>query len=113
MESKVIEKLEVHTATYKIKQLYAFEIDMSQVVGSLQRVGTKALSTNVAVENLQSAGGIPLLVSANPEYCFSIETTSFTNGKCLNPYDFRRTCGGSSGGEVFVLNTHIHCKLNI
>ncbi|XP_061387269.1 fatty-acid amide hydrolase 2-B-like [Musca vetustissima] len=72
---------------------------MSFVVGSLQRVDTKAKRDCIAVENLKSAGAIPLLVSANPEYCFSIETNSYTNGKCLNAYDFRRTCGGSSGGE--------------
>ncbi|XP_073817414.1 fatty-acid amide hydrolase 2-A-like [Musca autumnalis] len=72
---------------------------MSYVVGSLQRVDKKAERDCIAVENLKSAGAIPLLVSANPEYCFSIETNSYTNGKCLNPYDFRRSCGGSSGGE--------------
>ncbi|XP_005185713.2 fatty-acid amide hydrolase 2-B [Musca domestica] len=72
---------------------------MSFVVGSLQRDGMKAQRDSIPVENLKSAGAIPLLVSANPEYCFSIETNSYTNGKCLNPYDARRTCGGSSGGE--------------
>ncbi|XP_065372519.1 fatty-acid amide hydrolase 2-B-like [Calliphora vicina] len=72
---------------------------MAHVVGSLERVGQKAQYDCVPVENFRSAGGIPLLVSATPEYCFSIETNSFTNDRCLNPYDFRRTCGGSSGGE--------------
>uniref|UniRef100_A0A1I8NX75 Amidase domain-containing protein n=1 Tax=Stomoxys calcitrans TaxID=35570 RepID=A0A1I8NX75_STOCA len=72
---------------------------MSHVVGSLKRVGIKAKIENESVENLRLAGAIPLLVSANPEYCFSIETTSYTNGRCLNPYDSRRSSGGSSGGE--------------
>ncbi|KNC31564.1 hypothetical protein FF38_12791 [Lucilia cuprina] len=72
---------------------------MSYVIGSLERVNKKAPRDCTPVENFRSAGGIPLLVSSNPEYCFSIETNTFTNGRCLNPYDFRRTCGGSSGGE--------------
>ncbi|XP_075168100.1 fatty-acid amide hydrolase 2-like isoform X2 [Haematobia irritans] len=72
---------------------------MSFVVGSLQRKGLKTKTENEAVENLRLAGAIPLLVSSNPEYCFSIETISYSNGKCLNPYDFRRSSGGSSGGE--------------
>lgn len=73
---------------------------MSHVIGSLERQDKKSLYDCVPVENLRSAGGIPLLVSANPEYCFSMETNTFTKGRCLNPYDFRRTCGGSSGGEA-------------
>lgn len=73
---------------------------MSHTVGSLNRLQIKATVDSIPVYNLRSAGGIILLVSATPEYCSSIETFSFINGRCLNPYDFRRTCGGSSGGEV-------------
>lgn len=71
----------------------------------------KAQRDSIPVENLKSAGAIPLLVSANPEYCFSIETNSYTNGKCLNPYDSRRTCGGSSGGEVSCIKKKLQLLL--
>lgn len=73
---------------------------MSHVIGSLERLSNKSQYDCVPVENLRSAGGIPLVVSATPEYCCSIETNTFTSGRCVNPYDYRRSCGGSSGGEV-------------
>lgn len=75
---------------------------MSFEVGSLRRSGLKTQRESHSVENIRLAGAIPLLVSANPEYCFSIETISYAHGKCLNPYDSRRTSGGSSGGEASI-----------
>lgn len=69
-------------------------------VGSVPRKGIKATKDGEVVERLKSAGAIPLLVSANPEFCTSWETNTLLNGKCNNPYDPRRTSGGSSGGEV-------------
>ncbi|KAH8241238.1 hypothetical protein KR032_004532 [Drosophila birchii] len=72
---------------------------MTFSVGSLFRKKVKAPADGEAVKRLRSAGAIPLLVSATPEYCFSIETDTLLNGRCLNPYDFERTPGGSSGGE--------------
>ena len=73
---------------------------MSHVVGSLKRVDRKSMFHCQPVPNLLDADAIVLLVSATPEYCFSIETNTLTQGRCLNPYDYRRSCGGSSGGEV-------------
>ncbi|XP_037955271.1 fatty-acid amide hydrolase 2-B-like [Teleopsis dalmanni] len=73
--------------------------DLSFEVGSLKRQGMKSKSNGAVISILRSAGAIPLLVSANPEYCFSIETNTYTNGKCCNAYDATKSSGGSSGGE--------------
>ncbi|XP_052835186.1 fatty-acid amide hydrolase 2-A [Drosophila gunungcola] len=81
-----------------IKESCALE-GMTFAVGSLTRKSIKAQADGEAVKRLKSAGAIPLLISATPEYCFSIETDTLLNGRCLNPYDFERTPGGSSGGE--------------
>ncbi|XP_017058756.2 fatty-acid amide hydrolase 2-A isoform X1 [Drosophila ficusphila] len=81
-----------------IKESCALE-GMTFSVGSLARRDIKAEADGEAVKRLKSAGAIPLLVSATPEYCFSIETDTLLNGRCLNPYDFERTPGGSSGGR--------------
>ncbi|XP_043064937.1 fatty-acid amide hydrolase 2-A isoform X2 [Drosophila ficusphila] len=81
-----------------IKESCALE-GMTFSVGSLARRDIKAEADGEAVKRLKSAGAIPLLVSATPEYCFSIETDTLLNGRCLNPYDFERTPGGSSGGQ--------------
>ncbi|EDV49972.1 fatty-acid amide hydrolase 2-A [Drosophila erecta] len=81
-----------------VKESCALE-GMTFAVGSLSRKNVKAHADGEAVKRLKSAGAIPLLVSATPEYCFSIETDTLLNGRCLNPYDSERTPGGSSGGE--------------
>ncbi|XP_058812822.1 fatty-acid amide hydrolase 2-like isoform X2 [Topomyia yanbarensis] len=67
--------------------------------GSLPRQGLRASSDGEAVAHLRAAGCIPLLVSNTPEYCLSWESYNHITGRSLNPYDNRRTAGGSSGGE--------------
>ncbi|XP_055587613.1 fatty-acid amide hydrolase 2-B-like [Uranotaenia lowii] len=67
--------------------------------GSLPRAGIKASCDGEAVALLRAAGCIPLLVSNTPEYCLSWESYNHITGRTLNPYDNRRTAGGSSGGE--------------
>ncbi|XP_060649120.1 fatty-acid amide hydrolase 2-A [Drosophila nasuta] len=73
---------------------------LSFSVGSVVRKGMKAPRDGDVVALVRAAGGIPLLVSANPEFCMSFETNTVLNGRCLNPYDLARTTGGSSGGEA-------------
>lgn len=67
--------------------------------GSLPRQGIRASRDGEAVALLKAAGCIPLLVSNTPEYCLSWESYNHITGRTLNPYDSRRTAGGSSGGE--------------
>ena len=52
-----------------------------------------------AVRILREAGAIPLVVSNVPECCLWMETFNNVHGRTNNPYDTRRTSGGSSGGE--------------
>ncbi|XP_065372518.1 fatty-acid amide hydrolase 2-A [Calliphora vicina] len=72
---------------------------LSFSVGSFKRQNEVCPEDSEVVGLLRAAGGIPLLVSANPEFCLSFEADTHVNGKCLNPYDLRRTSGGSSSGE--------------
>ncbi|KAH8284316.1 hypothetical protein KR018_003622 [Drosophila ironensis] len=81
-----------------IKESCALE-GMTFAVGSLARKNIKAQKDGKTVKRLRTAGAIPLLISTTPEYCFSLETNTLLNGQTLNPYDFGRTPGGSSGGE--------------
>lgn len=73
---------------------------MSYSVGSLTRKGYLAPSDGETVSNIKAFGGIPLLVSNTPEFCTSWESINKITGRTKNPYDTRRTAGGSSGGEV-------------
>ncbi|XP_073817394.1 fatty-acid amide hydrolase 2-A-like [Musca autumnalis] len=72
---------------------------LSYCVGSVARQGEKSPENGDAVELMRAAGAIPLLVSANPEYCLAFDGDTIVSGKCLNPYDMRRSSGGSSSGE--------------
>uniref|UniRef100_A0AC35THM3 Amidase domain-containing protein n=1 Tax=Rhabditophanes sp. KR3021 TaxID=114890 RepID=A0AC35THM3_9BILA len=54
---------------------------------------------HIFVSNLKTAGAIPLSFTNVPEMCFWIESSNMLYGTTSNPYDTRRTSGGSSGGE--------------
>lgn len=71
--------------------------------GSKSFANNRATYTGKAAELVVQAGAIPLLVSNTPEYCYSWESFNLVTGRTLNPYDQRRTCGGSSGGEGALL----------
>ncbi|XP_053680462.1 fatty-acid amide hydrolase 2-B-like [Anopheles nili] len=71
--------------------------------GSLARQDVRAAADGEAVAHLRAAGCIPLLVSNTPEYCLNWESYNHVTGRTRNPYDPRRTAGGSSGGEGALL----------
>lgn len=72
---------------------------LSKCVGSVPRANIKSVKDGEAVGYLKSAGAIPLLISTTPELCLNWETNTHVNGCTKNSYDFKRTPGGSSGGE--------------
>ncbi|MGZ7314083.1 amidase family protein, partial [Streptococcus pyogenes] len=51
------------------------------------------------VRIIREAGGIILATSNVPEVNKWMETRNLVLGQTNNPYDLRRTVGGSSGGE--------------
>lgn len=72
--------------------------------GARSRVNSRIAEEDAEViKKLREAGAIPLLVSNTPELCLYWETYNPKVGRTLNPYDTRRTCGGSSGGEVCLI----------
>lgn len=85
---------------------------MSYTGGSLLRKGIKALVDGPTVKIIKDAGAIPLLVSNTSEFCTSLHSYNFLYGHTLNPYDRRRTPGGSSGGEVSINYLHFHINFN-
>lgn len=77
--------------------------------GMSNAAGLKLPKPRIAVQDadvihrIRAAGGIVLLVSNTPELCMCWETFNKVTGTTVNPYDTRRTSGGSSGGEVFMI----------
>ncbi|KMQ91085.1 fatty-acid amide hydrolase 2, partial [Lasius niger] len=75
---------------------------MSYSVG-VKDTPSRATSDANVVTKIREAGGIPLLVSNTPELCLWWHTFNKVTGSTKNPYDTRRTAGGSSGGEAALL----------
>ena len=67
--------------------------------GLMHRKGIVASEDATAVKRLRAAGAIPLGVTNTAELCMWIESNNHVYGRTNNPYDVRRTAGGSSGGE--------------
>ncbi|XP_071875618.1 fatty-acid amide hydrolase 2-B isoform X1 [Bombus fervidus] len=78
---------------------------MSFTCGCVSRKGMKATEDAYVVKTLKNAGAIPLLVSNVPEYCVTLHTYNFLFGHTMNPYDTRKTSGGSSGGETALISS--------
>lgn len=57
------------------------------------------------VAQVRKHGGIVLLVSNTPELCMCWETYNKVTGQTNNPYDLKRTPGGSSGGESALISS--------
>jgi amidase len=55
------------------------------------------------VARLRAAGAIILGKTNTPELTLSYDTDNLIYGRTLNPYDLRRTPGGSSGGAAAIL----------
>lgn len=55
-----------------------------------------------AVQLLLDAGAIIIAITSTPPYSAWIETSNSIIGYTNNPYDTRKTSGGSSGGEVSI-----------
>lgn len=84
---------------------------MSLSVGSKLRENIKALRDGECVENLRKAGAIPVAITNTPELCLCWESNNLITGCTNNPYNFSRTSGGSSGGEVSYIHIYFQIKV--
>jgi fatty acid amide hydrolase 2 len=72
---------------------------MPNSAGVVARRNHRADRTAPVVRRMVAAGAIPLGLTNTSELCMWIETSNRLYGRTSNPYDPRRTAGGSSGGE--------------
>ncbi|XP_043595992.1 fatty-acid amide hydrolase 2-B-like isoform X3 [Bombus pyrosoma] len=87
-----------------IKESFAVK-GMSYTCGCVSKKGMKATEDAYVVQAFKNAGAIPLLVSNVPEYCVTLHTYNVLFGHTMNPYDTRKTSGGSSGGEAALISS--------
>ncbi|KAG8192908.1 hypothetical protein JTE90_025617 [Oedothorax gibbosus] len=71
--------------------------------GVVSRRGIRAKEDADVICNLKKAGAIPVAMTNTSEQCFWMETYNNLYGRTNNPYDTRKTAGGSSGGEGALL----------
>ncbi|XP_077540317.1 fatty-acid amide hydrolase 2-A [Haemaphysalis longicornis] len=84
------------------KDCYAVK-GMLQDSGLVLRRGFRAPQDADAMALLRAAGAIPLAVTNVSELCMWWESYNHLHGRTNNPYDSRRICGGSSGGEGCII----------
>ncbi|XP_018357628.1 PREDICTED: fatty-acid amide hydrolase 2-A isoform X2 [Trachymyrmex cornetzi] len=102
-EAKIANEKPLLGLPITIKESIAVQ-GMSYSVG-MKDVSLKATEDADVVARIRKAGGIPLLVSNTPELCMWWHTFNKITGITRNPYDTRRTAGGSSGGEAALLGS--------
>lgn len=91
-----------HGVPCTIKECFALE-GMPNSSGLAARKNFRAKKDATAVARLRSAGAIPLGVTNVSELCLWMETFNKVYGRTNNPYDLKRTVGGSSGGEGAII----------
>jgi len=72
---------------------------LPNTAGSVYRVGQTASKDAPVVTRMREAGAILLGLTNVPEGGLWMETYNAVYGRTNNPWDLKRTCGGSSGGE--------------
>ncbi len=91
-----------HGVPCSIKEAFAVR-GMPNTSGLLARAGKPADADAISVARLRKAGAIVLGVTNLSELCMWMESNNRVYGRCNNPYDTRRTAGGSSGGEGAII----------
>jgi fatty acid amide hydrolase 2 len=83
---------------FTIKEMFAVE-GMKRTGGSIHRRNETMDWDSTVVARMKKAGAIPMGTTNVPELGFWFESFNHIYGRTNNPYDFKRTSGGSSGGE--------------
>lgn len=89
---------------FTVKESIALK-GMPHTAGVSARRGLLATRSATAVQRLVDAGAIPVGVTNVSELGLWIESENPLYGHTVNPYDIRRTAGGSSGGEAAVVGS--------
>ena len=84
-----------HGVPCSIKECFALT-GMPNSAGLYSRRERRAEQDATAVARYRAAGAIPLGVTNTSELCMWMESNNFVYGRTNNPYDLRRTVGGSS-----------------
>lgn len=87
---------------FSVKEMFAYK-GMKRTGGSIHHKNDIMDWDATIVARMKNAGAVPMCTTNVPELGFWFETFNPVYGRTNNPYDFSRTCGGSSGGEGALL----------
>jgi amidase len=83
-------------------------IEVKETVCTAGTLGRRSAARSeedaTVVARLRAAGAIPIARTNLPDLLFAFESDNLVHGRTNNPYDFARTCGGSSGGEAALIS---------
>ncbi|KAF9414484.1 hypothetical protein HW555_007621 [Spodoptera exigua] len=86
-----------------VKESIAVE-GMSNDCGTVYPYRNPAKRDAAVIRLARAAGAIPIAVTNTPQLCMNWETYNNVIGITMNPYDQKRTTGGSSGGESALIS---------
>ena len=87
---------------FTIKEMISVE-GFRHTLGSVHRKENIAKQDATVVERLKKAGAILMGTTNVPELGFWFECENPVYGRTNNPYDLKRTAGGSTGGEAALI----------
>ncbi|MFN9066740.1 MAG: amidase [Bdellovibrionales bacterium] len=85
-----------------VKEMFAMK-GCLRTAGSLNYKNEVMDFDSTLVTRLKSAGAIPICTTNVPELGLWFETENILYGRTRNPYDLKRTSGGSTGGDAALI----------
>lgn len=89
---------------FTVKEVFSVK-GLPHTGASLTRQQIIASEDASVVANLRKTGAIPIATTNTPEFAMWSESFNKLYGRTNNPYHFKHTVGGSSGGEGAIIST--------
>lgn len=87
-----------------VKEMFALQGSI-RTAGSIHNRGKRMDFNSTLVDRILLAGAIPVCTTNVPELGLWFETDNVIYGRTKNPYDLKRTSGGSTGGDAALIAT--------
>lgn len=85
-----------------VKEMFAMQ-GAIRTAGSIHNKGKRMDFNATLVDRILKAGAIPVCTTNVPELGLWFETDNVIYGRTKNPYDLKRTSGGSTGGDAALI----------
>ncbi len=104
LDPTLAETKKLYGIPFTSKEMFAIE-GFLQTAGNVHQCTYRAQFTATIVQRCLDEGGILLGTSNVPEMGFWFETNNAVYGRTSNPYNLKKTAGGSTGGEAALIGS--------